>query len=170
LIRLKGILNELRTDAASTNATLTLMNLVSEAVERALIFSVTDDGLKAIGAFGFGSDKQSLANSTPSLSVDPDHIGVLNMTARDGLLRVVRFSKAGLPKNLQRALGPPAYDEVIILPICGVEKILAVVYADNGNLDRPIKNVELLEIASGQVGVALENEVLRRELVLARSK
>ena len=39
---------------------------------------------------------------------------------------------------------------------------MAVVYTDNGQTSQPIGNVDLLELATEQFGMALENEFLRR--------
>jgi hypothetical protein len=46
----------------------------------------------------------------------------------------------------------------------GTRRIIALIYADNGRRLRPIDDVELVEIATAQVGLAFENELLRRQL------
>ena len=61
-------------------------------------------------------------------------------------------------------LGPPVNDQVVVFPVAGSERVIAVVYADNGNDPRPLRDVELLEVAAEQVGIAFENELLRRQL------
>jgi hypothetical protein len=42
--------------------------------------------------------------------------------------------------------------------------VIAIVYADNGPVSRPLRDVDLLEVAAAQVGIAFENELLRRQL------
>ena len=46
----------------------------------------------------------------------------------------------------------------------GSERVISVVYTDNGSNNRAIEDIELLELATAQVGVAFENELLRRQI------
>ena len=41
--------------------------------------------------------------------------------------------------------------------------MIALVYADNGPSNRPIEELDILELAAAQAGLALENELLRRQ-------
>ena len=52
----------------------------------------------------------------------------------------------------------------VVFPVAGSERVIAAVYADNGISPRPLRDVELLEVAAEQVGIAFENELLRRQL------
>jgi hypothetical protein len=40
--------------------------------------------------------------------------------------------------------------------------VIATIYLDNGTRDRTIGDIEIFELASFQLGLALENEFLRR--------
>ena len=51
-----------------------------------------------------------------------------------------------------------------MFPVLGSRRVIALIYADNGRRLRPIDDVELVEIATAQVGLAFENELLRRQL------
>ena len=42
--------------------------------------------------------------------------------------------------------------------------MIAVIYADNGAVDEEIEEIEILEMAVAQVGIAFENELMRRKL------
>jgi hypothetical protein len=42
--------------------------------------------------------------------------------------------------------------------------VISVIYTDNGDRPEPIDDVEVLELATAQVGMAFENELLRRRL------
>ena len=57
-----------------------------------------------------------------------------------------------------------AFDRVVVFPVAGTERVIAVVYADNGEIDRKLQDLDLLEVAAAQVGIAFENELLRRQL------
>ena len=45
----------------------------------------------------------------------------------------------------------------------GGQRVIALVYVDNGVSDRAIGDLDVLELASAQAGLAFENELLRRE-------
>jgi len=49
-----------------------------------------------------------------------------------------------------------------VLPVPGSERVIAAIYLDNGNRDRAIGDIEIFELAAFQLGLALENELLRR--------
>ena len=40
---------------------------------------------------------------------------------------------------------------------------------DNGDLDRPIEEIDIIDLAAAEVGIAFENEMLRRQLSNKRS-
>jgi GAF domain-containing protein len=48
------------------------------------------------------------------------------------------------------------------LPVPGSERMIAIIYLDNGARDRPVGDIEIFELAAFQLGLALENEFLRR--------
>jgi GAF domain-containing protein len=52
--------------------------------------------------------------------------------------------------------------EIVVLPVPGSERVIAVIYLDNGVRDRPVGDLEIFELAAFQLGLALENEFLRR--------
>ncbi len=90
--------------------------------------------------------------------------GLLMEALTTSQVRTSRFLDADLPGGLASILGPPEKDEVVVFPVAGSERVIAVVYADNGDTPRPLRDVDLLEVAAEQVGIAFENELLRRQL------
>ena len=52
----------------------------------------------------------------------------------------------------------------MVFPVVGSRQVNSVVYTDNGRLSREIEEIEILELAAAQVGVAFENEFLRRQM------
>ena len=52
----------------------------------------------------------------------------------------------------------------MLFPVLGSRNVNSVVYTDNGQLSREIEEIEILELAAAQVGVAFENEALRRRM------
>jgi GAF domain-containing protein len=56
----------------------------------------------------------------------------------------------------------PVSGESVVLPVPGSDRVIAVIYLDNGGRDRPVGDIEIFEMAAFQLGLALENEFLRR--------
>ena len=52
----------------------------------------------------------------------------------------------------------------MVFPVLGSRRVISVIYTDNGPLSREIEEIEILELAAAQVGVAFENELLRRRM------
>jgi hypothetical protein len=48
--------------------------------------------------------------------------------------------------------------------VLGSDRVILLIYTDNGPLDRPIEEIDMLDLAAAEVGIAFENEMLRRQL------
>ncbi len=162
LRRLQRVFGDLKSGLASATVALNLMQLVSESYERAVIFLVKRDRLAPLGAFGFSRTGSPLATAIRRLEIAPS--GLLQEALASSQVRTANFQNAQLPAALATILGPPTNDQVVVFPVAGSERVIAEVYADNGASPRPLRDVELLEVAAEQVGIAFENELLRRQL------
>lgn len=162
--RLRRVLADIRSGLLSATMALNLMHIISESVERAVLFLVRRDSLSALGAFGFGDDGKPLAETTRSLALPIASENVLTRCIADGQPRSLGFEQANLPPALAEILGRPRNGQIVVFPVMGSERVISVVYTDNGTSNRAIEDIELLELATAQVGVAFENELLRRQI------
>lgn len=160
--RLQRVFGDLRSGVASATVALNLMQLVSESFERAALLLVKKERLAALGAFGSAADGRPLAVAMRRLEVEPS--GLLQAALTTSQVQSASFVGADLPGALASVLGRPALDRVVVFPVAGTERVIAVVYADNAELERPLRDIDLLEVAAAQVGIAFENELLRRQL------
>jgi len=48
--------------------------------------------------------------------------------------------------------------------VLGGERAIAIIYADNGEKNRALEEMDILELAASQAGLAFENELLRRQV------
>ena len=167
--RLRRVLADIRSGLLSATMALNLMHVISESVERAVLFLVKQDALISLGAFGFSADHRPLAEVTRSirLSLSTDH--ALTRCVADGQPRSLSFDQAQLPIDFARLVGRPRNGQIVIFPVLGSERVISVVYTDNGSSVQAIEDIELLELATAQVGVAFENELLRRKIEGHRS-
>ena len=88
----------------------------------------------------------------------------LSEAISEGRARSLRFAEADLPDEFRQRIGEPRTGQIVLFPVVGSRQVNSVVYTDNGRLSREIEEIEILELAAAQVGVAFENEVLRREM------
>jgi hypothetical protein len=164
MARLRRVYGDLRSGLLSATVALNLMHIISESVERAVLFLVRQDCLQALGAFGAGADGAPLAELTRGMRLDLDQPTVLADSLNSGETVTGRFAEAALPQRLRGLLGQPLNGQIVIFPVLGAQRVISVIYTDNGQVDRPIEDIEILELATAQVGMAFENELLRRQI------
>ena len=74
------------------------------------------------------------------------------------------YDSAELPGELKRVLDRPRSGQGVLFPVLGARRAIGLIYADNGRRVASVQDVELMELATAQVGLAFENELLRRQL------
>ncbi len=161
--KLRRIVGDLRSGLISTTISLSLMNIISESVERAVLFLVRRDGLVALGAFGNSPGGQPLAQLSRGLQISLNSRNALTDSLNDGQVRAMTFDDARFPDPLSALLGKPRTGQCAIFPVMGGQRVIALVYADNGHSNRVIEELDILELAASQAGLAFENELLRRQ-------
>jgi hypothetical protein len=160
--RLRRIVGELRSGLLSTTVSLNLMNAVAEYLERGILFVIQQDRLIPIGAFGTTVTGEPLSHVSHLLGLSLREPSALAECADAGRARCLKYDEARLPAAFTDLVGRPRSPDIAVLPISGSERVIAVIYVDNGTKDRPIVDTQVLELAAFQLGLALENEFLRR--------
>jgi hypothetical protein len=162
--RLRRALNELRTGLLSATVSLNLMSIVADSVERAVLFILQRNALVALGAFGSNRDGQLLANTTRglALSIDPESSAMRCLHRGHALS--LEYDGDKLPAELKMLVDRPGSGLGVLFPVLGSRRAIGIIYADNGRRSSSIRDVELMELATAQVGLAFENELLRRQL------
>lgn len=162
--RLRRVFGDLRSGLISATVALNLMHIISESVERAVLFLVKRDHLVALGAFGSDPKGRPLAEVTRGLKVPLDLGSALAHSLDTGEVQSITFDEAELPDPFRSMVGPPKNGLVVIFPVLGAQRVISVIYTDNGDSDKPIEDIDILELATAQVGMAFENELLRRQI------
>jgi len=165
--RFRRAIFDVQSGLLSATMALNLMHVISESVERAVLFLVQGEELRAVGAFGFSDSGESLAQLTKGLKLEPGPRCALRLATEDRKPRSVGFEEAELPEWFAEMLGAPANGQTVIFPVLGAERAISVIYTDNGALEDEIQDIKILELATSQVGVAFENELLRQEMEAA---
>jgi ActR/RegA family two-component response regulator len=166
--RLRRVYGDLRSGLISATVALNLMHIISESVERAVLFLVKRDHLMAIGAFGTDSSGRPLAESTRAIKMAIEGDSALIRSLETGEVLSFDFDEAELPESLAKVLGRPRTGQIVIFPVLGAQRVISIIYTDNGDRDQPIEDIDILELATAQVGMAFENELLRRQISQGR--
>lgn len=164
MTRFRRALFDVQSGLLSATMALNLMNVISESVERAILFLVQGERLVAVGAFGFSENGRSLAEVTRGLKLEPPPESALRRALTKAEPLSLDYEEAGLPEALSQIVGRPRTGQVVIFPVLGAERPISVIYTDNGPLDREIQDIKILELATSQVGVAFENELIGQQL------
>jgi hypothetical protein len=162
--RLRRVFGDLRSGLISATVALNLMHIISESVERAVLFLVKRDHLVALGAFGTDPKGRPLAEVTRGLKVPLNLGSMLAHSLDTGEVQSISFEAAELPEPFRSMVGPPRNGAVVIFPVLGSQRVISVIYTDNGDSEKPIEDIDILELATAQVGMAFENELLRRQI------
>jgi hypothetical protein len=160
--RLRRIIADLRSGLLGTSVSSNLMAAVAESLDRGVLFVPHLNRLVALGAFGNNLSGAPLAKTTQGLIVAVGEHGVFKSCLADSRPRRMSYDQGNLPKAFVEAVDRPRTGEIAVLPVPGSERVIAAVYMDNGDRDRPIGDIEIFELAAFQLGLALENEFLRR--------
>jgi hypothetical protein len=160
--RLRRIIADLRSGLLATSVSVNLLNVVAESLDRGVLLVPDRDQLVALGAFGQTAQGEELAIRTQTLAFPVGSGGVFFECVRDSHTRRVNYDHAGLPQAFYEAVDRPVSGEIVVLPVPGSQRVIAVIYLDNGARDRTVGDLEIFELAAFQLGLALENEFLRR--------
>jgi hypothetical protein len=162
--RLRRVFGDLRSGLISATVALNLMHIISESVERAVLFLVKRDQLLALGAFGSDAKGRPLAEVTRGIKLPLEGDNVLLRSLETGEVQATDFESAGLPEPFHSLVGRPSNGQVVVFPVLGSQRVISVIYTDNGDRQEPVEDIDILELATAQVGMAFENELLRRQI------
>ncbi|UCD84335.1 MAG: DUF4388 domain-containing protein [Deltaproteobacteria bacterium] len=161
---LKKMLLAGRKNGQAQSISVHFLKILSEHMERAILFLARRSELLGLGGVGQTTDHRSLNNKVKNMRIplETDSL-LLNCIESRSLFSGIPPSQNWL-KDIYRVIGPPEMPEVLLLPIAGVERVSCLVYGDNGSLAKPPCHLEFLEIAAGQAGLIFENTFLRKHL------
>lgn len=162
--RLRRVLGDLRSGLLSATVSLNLMTIVADSVERAVLFVQQREALVALGAFGVTHDGRSLAATTRGVALRLEAAGSLVRCLTEGHALSLDYDAGELPEELRSVVDRPRSGQGVFFPVLGARRAIGLIYADNGRRSSSIQDVELMELATAQVGLAFENELLRRQL------
>ncbi len=161
---LKSMLNAGRKKDKTQSISIYFLKIISEHLDRAILFLVRKGELLGLGAFGETNDRRSLNEKTRNLRLPLEEGSLLAHCTETRSPFYGEAEKEAWLNVLYEKIGAPERPEVMILPVAGVERVICLVYGDNGYAAKPLCRSELLEIAAGQAGMIFENTVLQKQV------
>lgn len=161
---LRGMLEELNNPSLDGGIILLVLRFAAEFMDRAVIFTVGDDGIRGLGQFGI-VDPDGHADARVRdlhIPLDADTIFSRVMETRMPLKAPPSGTEWNLRLLDQLGGGTPA--EAFVGPVVSEGKVVALLYGDNLPDERPIGDTDALEIFLSQAGLAMEKALLQRKL------
>src|SRR6185436_2300057 len=116
------------------------------------------------GAFGATHDGRALAGMTRGLALRLEASNAIARCIVEGRALRLDYDAEQLPDELRGIVDRPRSGQGVFFPVLGARRAIGLIYADNGRRAGTVQDVELMELATAQVGLAFENELLRRQL------
>lgn len=161
---LRGMLEELNNPDLEGGVLLLVLRFASEFVNRAIVFTISDQIISGFGQFGITGGTISGDERVRSLHFPQESGSIFDESLRTGQPHT--FSPTTTPVNsrLFDQLGGGTPAEVFIGPLISKSRVIGFLYGDNLPDKKQIGDVEPLAIFLAQAGVSMEKSLLERQL------
>lgn len=161
---LRSMLEELNNPSLDGGILLLVLRYAAEFMNRAVVFTVREDGIRGLGQFGIvapdGLADAHVRDLHIPLDADPTFRRVIS----------TRITVKELPvltewsRYLFEQLGGGEPREIFLGPLVSEGKVVALLYGDNLPEKTPIADTDSLEIFLAQAGLAMEKTLLQQRL------
>jgi FixJ family two-component response regulator len=161
---LRSMLEELNNPSLDGGILLLVLRFAAEFMNRAVVFTVREDGIRGLGQFGI-VDPDGLADAHVRdlhipLDTDPTFSRVIS--TRIAVKEPPVLTE--LSRYLFEQLGGGEPREIYLGPLISEGKVVALLYGDNLPEKTPIADTDSLEIFLAQAGLAMEKTLLQQRL------
>ena len=163
LTLLRGMLEELNNPALGGGIILLVLRFASEFMNRAVIFIVRRDDIVGLGQFGIGDQGQG-DSMVRELRIPRNATSFFSSVISAQATMKIRPEATPTNLHVLDQLGGGRPDEILLGPIVSEGKVVAILYGDNLPEDKPLGDIDSLEIFLSQAGLAMEKALLQRRL------
>jgi len=157
LLKLKKFVREAQKSNFTFLVSLDLLNIISENYERALLLVIREGRAGGIGGFGDAHDGTPLGILAKNITIPLNDYSIFKTVAeRKTTYRGRPDPKVPIHGELFERIGKPYSGEVMIVPLISSGRTLAMIYCDNGDVDKPLVYDELLDLLSNQTHILYE--------------
>jgi hypothetical protein len=164
LTTLKAVLSGLRSPSFTAEITLTLMRYAAEIVSRGILFALTRDGIIGMGQFGIELNGGSADDQVRKIKIPHDQPSILAQVSETRQTYRGKLQKTFWNDYLVTQLGGSVPQEVLAVPMIVNGAVVVIFYGDNVPTNRPIGEIEGLELFMIQAGLAMEKSLLERKI------
>jgi hypothetical protein len=164
LSTLKAVLSGLRSPSFTAEITLTLMRYAAEIVSRGILFALTRDGIIGMGQFGIELNGGSADDQVRKIKIPHDQASLLTQVSETKQTYRGKLQKTFWNDYLVTQLGGSMPQEVLAVPMIVNGAVVVIFYGDNVPSNRPIGEVDGLELFMIQAGLAMEKSLLERKI------
>jgi hypothetical protein len=161
---LRSMLEELNDPSLDGGILLLVLRFASEFMNRAVVFTVREDGIRGLGQFGI-IDPDGLADAHVRdlhIPLGSDPIFTRAITTRSTVKEAPERTE--WIRYLFEQLGGGQPQEIFLGPLVSEGKVVALLYGDNLPGRDPIIDTDSLEIFLAQAGMAMEKALLQQKL------
>ena len=149
-------MRQLQSKRETANMTLTFLQIVARTFERAVFFYLSSGRLVPLGAFGTTQDGQNIASLVHELVLEPGPDSRFEAATRSRDIELVKPSSQELHPDLIARISPPRDDRAALLPLVHRERVVAILYGDQGQSGRPLGDMEPLRPLLDQAAASLD--------------
>lgn len=161
---LRGMLEELNNPDLQGGVLLLVLRFASEFLNRAIVFTINDRIISGFGQFGIIGGTTNGNERVRAIQFSQDSGSMFDEPFRS--CQPLTFSPIHTPIDSyvfdQLGGGLPA--EVYIGPLISQSRVIGFLYGDNLPDNKPIGNIEPLDIFLSQAGISIEKSLLERQL------
>ncbi|MDT8316827.1 MAG: DUF4388 domain-containing protein [bacterium] len=161
---LKDSVLELQELSDAPDISFAMLSFVSERFERSLTFIVRDGELMAERGIGVKGDKSDGVSSPMKFSLTLSKPSVFSVAVERGEVFYGECEDEVLKGSLFKEIGDAKNSTILLLPMKRRGKTIALTYADFGQKEPALVQLDELVIFASQAGLVLENSQYRRQL------
>lgn len=161
---LRGMLDELDNPDLQGGVLLLVLRFASEYLNRAIVFTVSDNIVSGFGQFGISGGKISGDERVRSIHFPLESGSMFRDSFRTGRPVIFKPGLNAVDTHIFELLGGGVPAEVFIGPIVSQSQVIGFLYGDNLPDKQPVADIESLAIFLSHAGSAMEKSQLTRRL------
>lgn len=166
---LRGMLQELNNPSLGGGIILLILRFASELMNRAVILLVKEREIVGLGQFGIELQNESADVRVRNTKLPKDEDHVFSEALQTFAPYHTNPKATEWNEYFFKQMGGKKPTEVFVGPLISEGRVVAVLYGDNLDDDKPIGDTESLEIFLSQAGLAMEKALLERRMMSNRN-
>lgn len=162
---LRGMLEELNNPDLQGGVLLLALRFASEFLNRAIVFTVTDNVVSGAGQFGISGGAVSGDDKVRAIHFPLGAVSMFSEPARTGQAHTFVPQPTPIDLHVFDQFGGGIPEEAFIGPIISRSRVIGFLFGDNLPEKKPVGDIESLAIFLSQAGIAMEKSMLEKQLL-----